>query len=120
MAVVLAQTTTAQVNLGNLTTDVLVQGDRFEREITWTDSDTGLPVDFTGWTASSLIKDSAGTTIGTFTVTGGLATGKWKLVLNPIPAACVGTNAYDLQITDGSSVKTLLRGKFQAVAQYTA
>ncbi len=121
MPVVIEQVTTAIVDLGNTTNDLLVEGDRFERDVSFTDDSDGSAINFTGWTATGVIKDAddTATTIGTFTITGGGTSGIWNIVLDPIPAACVGRNPYDIQITDGGSVKTLMRGKFEAVGQFT-
>jgi len=121
VAVIVSQMTTARVRFGDLTGDILVEGDRFEREVTWADDDTGDAINFTGWTPTSEVRDVDGLLLATFTITPspGDGTGKWLFVLDPIPSTMVGINAYDMEITDGSSIKTLQTGKIQITAQET-
>lgn len=132
MAVIVTQMTTARVPFGDLTGDILVEGDRFERVVAYDsliDQSPGAdpdgprePVDFTGWAPKGEVRDTDGALLAEFVITpsAGDSTGIWLFVIDPIPTEMVGINPYDMQIENGSgSIKTLQLGKMQITAQET-
>lgn len=117
MPVVIEQMSSAYVPIGNDTDDVIVEGDSFEREFTWEEFDGGAAIDFTGYTPSGKVKDTAGAELATLVFTTLDATGIFTMSLATLPAA--GIHEYDVEIVAGSVKKTIQRGPFQITAQIT-
>jgi hypothetical protein len=92
------------------------QGETFVRVITWrTGSATGPLVNLTGYTAKLQLRDTvSNTVIDDFTDTTGLALGgalgtiTWTVTATETAALPVGSLAYDLRLTSGTSVVTYL------------
>jgi len=97
------------------------QGETFVRVITWKDS-TGALVNLTGYTAKLQLRDTvSGTVIDDFTESTGLALGgaagtiTWTVTATETTALPVGSLAYDLRLTSGTSVVTYLLAGHVAV-----
>ena len=94
------------------------KGDTFTREFTFTNADTGAPIDLSSHTLLLTVKDSAGTTI--LTISGA----DWDLTnaalgevsctksTGTMAAITAGSYAYDLQATVSGNKVTWLQGKF--------
>jgi hypothetical protein len=90
------------------------QGETFVRVITWKDS-TGALVNLTGYTAKLQLRDTAtNTVVDEFTESTGLALGgalgtiTWTITETETALLPVGSSAYDLRLTSGTSVVTYL------------
>ena len=101
------------------------QGDSFHRQITWSDS-SGL-VNLTGYTARMQIRSSytSATALISLTQASGLTLGGTagtidiNLTSGQTTGLAVGTYVYDLEMTIGSEVTTILEGTFVVTAQAT-
>jgi hypothetical protein len=101
------------------------QGDTFHRQVTWS-GDSG-PINLTGYTARMQIRNSytSSTALLSLTQVSGLtlggANGTIDIDITSIQttALAVGTYVYDLEMTSGSEVTTILEGTFVVTAQAT-
>jgi hypothetical protein len=106
------------------------QGETFVRVVTWCTgpttaacvAGTGTYVNLTGFTAKLQLRDTvSGTVIDDFTETTGLALGgaagtiTWTVTATETAALPVGSLAYDLRLTSGTSVVTYLLAGHVAV-----
>ncbi len=97
------------------------QGETFTRVITWKDS-AGVLVNLTGYTAKLQLRDTqTNTVVDEFTESTGLALGgvlgtiTWTMTATETAALPVGSLAYDLRLTSGTSVVTYLLAGHTAV-----
>ena len=101
------------------------QGDTFHRQVTWS-GDSG-PINLTGYTARMQLRTSytSNTAVLSLTQASGLtlggAAGTIDINITSIQttALAVGTYVYDLEMTSGSEVTTILEGTFVVTAQAT-
>jgi hypothetical protein len=104
----------------------VTRGDSFHRQITWSD-DNG-PVNLTGYTARMQIRASytSATALISLTQASGLTLGgaagtiDINITSNQTTALAAGTYVYDLEMTYGATVKTILKGTFVVTPQVTA
>jgi hypothetical protein len=99
------------------------KGDTFERQFTFKDED-GAAIDLSSYTITMTVKDSAGTTVLTFSGgdwTGTPSAGQLTATKSAtaMGATTPGTYTYDLQATVGTSKVTWLAGKFIIDAEVT-
>ncbi len=97
------------------------QGETFTRVITWEDS-SGALVNLTGYTAKLQLRDTqTNTVIDEFTESTGLALGgvlgtiTWTMTATETGLLPVGSVAYDLRLTSGTSIVTYLLAGHVAV-----
>ena len=104
----------------------VTKGDSFHRQITWSD-DSG-PINLTGYTARMQIRASytSASALISLTQASGLTLGgaagtiDINITSNQTTALAAGTYVYDLEMTYGATVKTILEGTFVVTPQVTA
>lgn len=99
------------------------QGSTFKRTFTWKTDDT--PVDLTGWSAASQVRETAESSnvIADLTdyITLGDEEGTVQLIIpaDVLSEIDAGRYVYDLELTNGDEVTAILAGTFRVAAEVT-
>lgn len=99
------------------------QGSTYKRTFTWKTDDT--PVDLTGWSAASQVRESADSSAVVADlsdyITLGDDEGTIELIIPADTLADIdaGRYVYDLELTNGDEVTAILAGTFRVAAEVT-